>query len=63
MSKTERIAQLEQQIEDLTERLNEQLDVINLLCQDVRNLQRFKRLIQLEKGFQYDMFAAMRGMT
>jgi cell division protein FtsL len=47
MSKTERIAQLEQQVQELQEKLDEQLSAINKLLLDVKDLQQFKRFVEL----------------
>ena len=47
MSETERIAQLEQQVQELQHKLNEQLDAINMLLLDIKNLQQFKRFVEL----------------
>lgn len=49
MSKTERIAQLEQQVQELKEKLNEQLDAINMLHSDIKDLQQFKRFVELSQ--------------
>lgn len=66
MSKTERIAQLEQQVRDLNEKLNEHLDVINMLLRDIRELQQFKRFIELSSVStkkQLDSINSVREMT
>jgi predicted RNase H-like nuclease (RuvC/YqgF family) len=46
MSKTERIERLEQQVRELKEKLNEQLDAINMLHSDIRDLQQFKYFVE-----------------
>jgi predicted RNase H-like nuclease (RuvC/YqgF family) len=46
MSKTERIERLEQQVHELQEKLNEQLDAINMLHSDIRDLQQFKYFVE-----------------
>lgn len=66
MSKTERIAQLEQQVQELQEKLNEQLDAINMLYIDIKDLQQFKRFVELSNASrksQYDAVNATREMT
>lgn len=66
MSKTERIAQLEQQVQELQEKLNEQLDAINMLYIDIKDLQQFKRFVELSNASrksQYDVVNATREMT
>lgn len=50
MSKTERIERLEQQVRVLQEKLNEQLDAINMLHSDIVDLQQFKRFIELSNA-------------
>lgn len=66
MSKAERIEQLEQQVRVLQEKLNEQLDAINMLLLDIKDLQQFKRFVELSSASrksQYDVVNATREMT
>lgn len=66
MSKTERIERLEQQVRVLQEKLNEQLDAINMLLLDIKDLQQFKRFVELSnvsRKSQYDVVNATREMT
>lgn len=66
MSKTERIEHLEQQVRDLNEKLNEHLDVINMLLRDIRELQQFKRFVELSSAStkkQLDNINSVREMT
>jgi len=66
MSKTERIAQLEQQVQELQQKLDEQLDAINMLLLDIKDLQQFKRFVELSSASrksQYDVVNATREMT
>jgi len=66
MSKTERIAQLEQQVQELQKKLDEQLDAINMLLLDIKDLQQFKRFVELSSASrksQYDVVSATREMT
>ena len=46
MSKTERIERLEQQVRELRLKLDEQLDAINMLHSDIRDLQQFKYFVE-----------------
>lgn len=66
MSKKERIQHLEQQVQELTEKLNEQLDAINTLNLIIEDLRQFKRFIELSsasKNAHYDSVVSMREMT
>lgn len=66
MSKTERIEQLEQQVHKLQQKLDEQLDAINMLLLDIKDLQQFKRFVELSSASrksQYDVVNATREMT
>ena len=66
MSKAERIAQLEQQVQELQKKLDEQLDAINMLLLDIKDLQQFKRFVELSSASrksQYDVASATREMT
>jgi hypothetical protein len=66
MSKAERIERLEQQVRVLQEKLNEQLDAINMLLLDIKDLQQFKRFVELSSASrksQYDVVNATREMT
>jgi cell division protein FtsL len=66
MKNKERITQLEQQVQELTERLNEQLDAINMLHRDIKDLQQFKRFIELSstsRKSQYDALNSTHEMT
>jgi len=66
MSKTGRIEHLEQQVRDLNEKLSEHLDVINMLLRDIRELQQFKRFVELSSASrksQYDVVNVTREMT
>lgn len=66
MKNKERIAQLEQQVQELTDRLNEQLDAINILYRDIKDLQQFKRFIELSNASrksQYDALSSTHEMT
>jgi len=66
MSKTERIAQLEQQVQELQKKLDEQLDAINMLLLDIKDLQQFKRFVELSSASrksQYDVVSATHEMT
>ena len=66
MSENERIEQLEQQVQELQEKLNEQLDAINMLLHGVKDLQQFKRFIELSSASrksQYDAINSTREMT
>lgn len=65
MSKTERIEQLEQQVHKLQQKLDEQLDAINMLLLDIKDLQQFKRFVELSSASrksQYDVVNATREM-
>lgn len=50
MSETERITRLEQQVQELQHKLNEQLDAINMLLLDIKDLQQFKRFVELSSA-------------
>lgn len=66
MSKTERIEQLEQQVHELQQKLDEQLDAINILLLDIKDLQQFKRFVELSSASrksQYDAVNTTREMT
>jgi iron uptake system EfeUOB component EfeO/EfeM len=66
MSKTERIERLEQQVHELEQKLDEQLDAINMLLLDIKDLQQFKRFVELSSASrksQYDVVSATREMT
>jgi hypothetical protein len=66
MSKTERIEHLEQQVHELQQKLDEQLDAINMLLLDIKDLQQFKRFVELSSALrksQYDVVNATREMT
>ena len=66
MSKTERIERLEQQVHELQQKLDEQLDAINMLLLDIKDLQQFKRFVELSSASrksQYDVVSATREMT
>ena len=66
MSKTECIERLEQQVQELQQKLDEQLDAINMLLLDIKDLQQFKRFVELSSASrksQYDVVNATHEMT
>ncbi len=66
MSQNDRIEQLEQKVQELQKKLNEQLDAINMLLYDIKDLQQFKRFVELSSASrksQYDVVNATREMT
>ena len=53
-------------MQELQKKLDEQLDAINMLLLDIKDLQQFKRFVELSSASrksQYDVVSATREMT